>query len=768
MTKFRRLGLSAGLSALIASTALAQPVAPAAMLGFSPAGAQGEAALEQRFDAQVDKADLKAWMERMASEPNNVGSPHDRANAEWQLAQFKGWGWDAHIETFDILYPTPISESLELTGDHPYRARLHEPVIAEDASSAEMPGVLPPYVAYQGDGDVTAPLVYVNYGMPDDYRALERQGVDVRGKIVMARYGGGWRGLKPKLAQQHGAVGCIIYSDPHDDGYGADDVYPKGPARPPEGVQRGSVQDMITYPGDPLTPGIGATKDAKRLTRETAVTLMKIPTLPISYADAQPFLAALGGPLAEPSFRGGLPITYHVGPGPAVVHLAVKSDWSLKPIYDVIAVMKGSTYPDQWIVRGNHHDGWVFGAEDPLSGQIAMMSEVKAMGALAKTGWRPKRTLVYASWDAEEPGLIGSTEWAEAHADELKAKAILYVNSDNIDRGFLAAEGSHDYQHLVNQVAASVQDPETGVSLRERLRAHLQVDALKPPPGEAGERAMRMARIAAAGGDVPMGALGSGSDYTPFLQHLGIASIDLGFGGEGESGGVYHSAYDTYTHYERFGDPGYAYSFTLAEVAGHTMLRMADADAPPLRFGDFASTVQGYADEVHALADHARDRSAATDKLLASGAFKLTADPTKVQLPPREDDVVPVLALQPLDAAVARLKASAARYDQALDAGGPLSPTQQARLNTALQGIDQALLDQSGLPGRSWFKNFVYAPGMETGYGVKTLPGVREAIEGRRWSEADRYAAATAGVLNAYADRIDQATAVLTGSSKHG
>jgi N-acetylated-alpha-linked acidic dipeptidase len=767
MKYLRRLGLGAGLcvSCLLASTALAQP---APMLGFSPAGAQSETALEQRFDAQLDKADLKAWMERMASAPNNVGSPHDRENAQWQLAQFKSWGWDAHIETFDILYPTPISESLELTGDHPYRARLHEPVVPEDATSADMPGVLPPYVAYQGDGDVTAPLVYVNYGMPDDYRALERQGVDVRGKIVMARYGGGWRGLKPKLAQQHGAVGCIIYSDPHDDGYGADDVYPKGPARPPEGVQRGSVQDMITYPGDPLTPGVGATPDAKRMTRAEAVTLMKIPTLPISYADALPFLAALGGPLADPSFRGGLPITYHVGPGPAVVRLAVKSDWSLKPIYDVIAVMKGSQYPDQWIVRGNHHDGWVFGAEDPLSGQIALMAEAKALGALAKTGWAPKRTLVYASWDAEEPGLIGSTEWAEAHADELKRKAILYLNSDNIDRGFLYAEGSHDYQHLVNEVAQSVRDPETGVNLRERLRARMEVEALKPPPGEPGERAAKMAKIAEKGGDVPIGALGSGSDYTPFLQHLGIASIDLGFGGEGESGGVYHSAYDTFTHYERFGDPGYAYSFTLAQIAGHTMLRMADAATPPLRFGDFADTVQGYDDEVHALADHARQRAAATDKLLAGGAFKLTADPTKVQLPPREDDVVPALAFQPLDAAVARLKASAARYDQALDASGSLSPERQARLNTALQGIDQALLDPNGLPSRSWFKNFVYAPGMETGYGVKTLPGVREAIEGRRWADADRYAAATAGVLNAYADRIDQATAVLTGSPQHG
>jgi N-acetylated-alpha-linked acidic dipeptidase len=772
MTSARRLALIAGfsLSALIKADlagAQTQSATTPTMLGFSADGAAREAAIEAQFDTRLSPGDQKAWLEKMSAAPNQVGSPHDHANALWQLAQFKAWGWDAHIETFQVLYPTPISESLELVGPTPFRATLHEPAIAGDPSSADMPGVLPPYVAYQGDGDVTAPLVYVNYGMPDDYKALARQGIDVKGKIVIARYGSGWRGLKPKLAQAHGAVGCIIYSDPKDDGYFTDDAYPKGPQRPSEGVQRGSVQDITHFSGDPLTPGVAATPQAHRLTRAQATNILKIPTLPISYADAEPLLAALGGPVANVGFRGALPITYHIGPGPAVVHLVVQSEWSLKPIYDVIAVMKGAKYPDQWVVRGNHHDGWVFGAEDPLSGQVALMDEARSIGALAKTGWRPARTLVYASWDGEEPGLLGSTEWAEAHADELKTKAVLYLNSDGNGRGFLFAGGSHDYQDLVNQVAQGVKDPETGVSLQARLRARARVNGLNPPSGggeEGADRVKRLAKAAEAGGALPIEALGSGSDYTPFLQHLGLAALDLAFGGESEGGGVYHSAYDTYTHYERFGDPTFQYGVALAQTAGHIMLRTADAETPPLRFTDFADTVGEYLSEVHSLADKARDKTAKDDALIAEGDYKLAADPTKVELPPPANPPVPALALAPLDKAVARLKLSAKTFDQAYGAAlasGPLPPVQASKLNTVLQGIDETLLSAEGLPGRPWYANLVYAPGLETGYGVKTLPGVREGIEGRRWGEADHYAALTAAVLNAFSDRLDQASALL-------
>ncbi|HEY5337503.1 MAG TPA: PA domain-containing protein, partial [Rhizomicrobium sp.] len=384
----------------IASLTAACLLSTAAVVWAQPAPMPADqATLDKSFDAAVRPAEMGDWMKTMSSQPNHVGSPHDKINAEWQLAKFKSFGWDAHIETFQVLYPTPIIESLEMVAPKPFKATLQEPPIPGDSSARAKDYALPAYFAYQGDGDVTAGLVYVNYGMPDDYKQLQRMGISVKGKIVIARYGAGWRGLKPKLAQDHGAIGCIVYSDPADDGYAVDSTYPNGPERPPHGIQRGSVQDMTLYPGDPLTPGVGATADAKRLTRETATTILKIPSLPISYADAQVFLAAMAGHVAPANWRGALPITYRVDSGATKVHLVVKSDWSLKTIYDVIATLKGSTYPDQWVVRGNHHDGWVFGASDPLSGQVALMEEARIMGDMEKQGWRPKRTIVYASWD---------------------------------------------------------------------------------------------------------------------------------------------------------------------------------------------------------------------------------------------------------------------------------------------------------------------------------------------------------------------------------
>ncbi len=618
-----------------------------------------------------------------------------------------------------------------------------------DRTSAA-PGQLPPYVAYQGDGDVTAELVYVNYGMPDDYKALARAGVDVRGKIVIARYGAGWRGLKPKLAQEHGAVGCLIYSDPADDGYASDDVYPKGPQRPADGVQRGSVQDMTTYPGDPLTPGVGAVKGvARQYTRETAPTILKIPALPISYGDARPLLAALDGPVAERGARGALDLTYHHGPGPARVHLKVRSDWSLRTLYDVVAMMRGSEEPDTWVLRGNHRDGWVFGAEDPLSGQVSVMAEAKAIGALARQGLRPKRTLVYLSWDGEEPGLLGSTEWAETHAAELQAKGLAYVNSDNIDRGFLNVGGSQALTRMVNEVAAEVRDPQTGVSLRDRARARVQVAA-----AEGGDdRARRLARQQADGGDAPLEALGSGSDYSSFLQHLGLASLDIRFGGEGESGGVYHSAYDTYEHYSRFGDPGEAYGATLAKTAARVVLRLANGETAPMRFGDTAASFTAYVADLKTLAARRRDQAAEVSRLLDSGAYRLAADPTLHTRPPERPAPVAALDWRALDAAVAKLKASAAAYDR-LDAAR-LGPARRAEVNRGLQGMEQRLLLDEGLPGRPWYRNAAYAPGVLTGYGAKTFPGVREAIEGDRHPEAQRYIALTAAAVTRYAEGLD-------------
>ncbi|HJU26700.1 MAG TPA: transferrin receptor-like dimerization domain-containing protein, partial [Rhodanobacteraceae bacterium] len=701
------------------------------LLGFTAGAAKQQRSLEQKFDAQLSASEMRDWLKRMAGGPNQVGAPHDKANAEFMLAKFKEWGWDARIETFGVLYPTPKQELVEMVAPTRFKAALHEPSVKGDTTSS-LPGVLPPYNVYGADGDVTAPLVYVNYGMPDDYKELARRGVDVKGKIVIVRYGGGWRGLKPELAHEHGAVGCLIYSDPRDDGYFQGDSYPKGGWRPPEGVQRGSVAKMQMYPGDPTTPGFGSTPDAKPVAIKDAKTLLKIPVLPISYADATPLLEALGGQIAPANWRGALPITYHIGAGPAKVHLLVKSDWTRKPVYDVIATLKGSTEPDQWIVRGNHHDGWVFGAWDPLAGMIAEMGEAKALGALYKQGWRPKRTIVYASWDGEEPGLLGSTEWAETHARELQQKAVLYLNSDTNSRGFLGAGGSHSLQHLVNQAAADVNDPEKNVSVLERARAHLLVQASGK---NARPETKAMAKIAEKGGDVPIGALGSGSDYSAFLEHLGLASLNLGFEGEDEQGGVYHSRYDSFDHFDRFGDPGFKYEVALAQVAGRIVMRTADAEVLPMRFGDFSDTLDRYVGELHKLVDDTRKATDQQHKLLAMHAYELESDPTRPVGPPARDSDVPNIDLKPLDEAAKRLAASAKAYEDAYNARaakGLQLPVDQARkINVLMASMEQRLTDPDGLPGREWFKHMIYAPGMLTGYGVKTVPGVREALEAR-------------------------------------
>ena len=675
------------------------------------------------------------------------------------LAKFKEWGWDAHIETFQVLYPTPISTTVEMVAPDRIVLGGQEPAVPGDDTSGNTAEALPPYVAFQGDGDVTADLVYVNFGMPDDYNALARRGIDVKGKIVIARYGVGWRGLKPKLAQDHGAIGCIIYSDPAQDGYGSSDVYPKGGSRPDYGVQRGSVADMPLYPGDPLTPGIGSTEKAKRIKREDAPTILKIPVLPMSYGDASKLLSRLGGPFAPDSWRGGLPFAYHIGGDGAVkVHLAVKSDWSLRPVYDVIATLKGSKYPDQWVLRGNHHDAWVFGASDPLSGNVALMSEAKAMGGLLKQGWRPARTIVYASWDGEEPMLLGSTEWAETHAAELKAKGVIYINTDNNGRGSLNAEGSHDFQHLVNAAAADVIDPETGATVAERMRAGVRVRAYDKS-GRVDE-----ATLAAAekGGDLPIGPLGSGSDYSAYLQHLGLPALNIGFGGEDESGGVYHSVYDSYHHMTTFDDPGLKYGVALSKTVGRLVLRVADADTPPQRFGDFADTVSTYLTEVKKLADDRRTEDRKREKLLKDGAFRLASDPLKPVGPAAAEATTPHIELAALEDAVDKLKAAATAYDAAYaDKGVKLDPVRREKLNAQLRDIDQLLLDDRGLPGRTWYRHMIYAPGRFTGYGAKTLPGVREAIEERRFDDANVYAGRIAKVLDAYSARLDAARATI-------
>ncbi len=733
------------------------------MFGYSDATANSEAALEQRFDAALDPAHLREWLKQMSSQANQLGSPHDKINADFVLQQFKDWGWDAHIETFDVLYATPKERVLELVAPTQFKAALDEPTIPEDSTSSVRDHMLPPFNVYSADGDVTAELVYVNYGVPDDYKELDRRGISVKGKIAIARYGHSWRGIKPKVAQEHGAIGCIIYSDPRDDGYFQGDAYPQGPFRGEQGAQRGSVADIPIYSGDPLTPGVGATKNAKRLKREDAPDLLKIPVLPISWGDALPLLKAMTGPVAPESWRGALPITYHLGAGPAKVHLKLVFDWKQTPAYDVVATLRGSEHPDEWVLRGNHRDAWVFGAADPLSGQVALLEEARVLGTMVKSGWKPKRSIVYLSWDGEEPGLLGSTEWAETHADELKKKAVLYVNSDNNGRGFLEMGGSHSLEHALDQITGGIDDPETHVSVLARRRAR---DAVAGSAPGANAEMQELAKDALdPHRDFPIEALGSGSDYTPFLQHLGIASVDFGYGGE-DRGGDYHSAYDSFDHYVRFGDPKFEYGIALAKTVGHTVLRFADADVLPLHAGNFAETVAHYDQQLHQLIDNERKTAEKTQRLLTDHAYQLAADPTQTLLPPPTPAAVPFVNFAPLDNSIVKLKASATAYDQALakriGSGNGFDPATAGKLDLLLQGLEQTLTRNDGLPGRSWYEHMIYAPGLYTGYGVKTVPGVREAIEQKHWDVAEKYIVIVASALDAYSARLDQATALVS------
>ena len=705
---------------------------------------------ETKFRAIPSPANLRAYMERLAARPHHVGSPYDKANAEWMLGKLKEWGLDAHIETFDVLFPTPKERVLELTAPSHYRAKLAEPAIAADPTSGQTKEQLPTYNAYSADGDVTAPLVYVNHGIPADYEELDRMGVSVKGAVVIARYGGSWRGIKPKVAAEHGAIACIIYSDPRDDGYAEGQVFPDGAWRPPFGVQRGSVADMPMYPGDPLTPGVGATKDAKRLTLAEAQTLTKIPVLPISYGDAKPFLAALEGPVAPADWRGGLDLTYRIGPGPAKVHLAMKSDWDTKTLYDVIAKIPGSEYPDEWVIRGNHHDAWVNGAEDPISGTSVVLEEARAMAELRKQGWQPKRTILFTLWDGEEPGLLGSTEWVETHGEELSRNGVAYVNSDGNGRGFLHAGGSHTLERLVNDVAKLIDDPEKKTTVWERQRLSRMRTA------NAEER-----KELRGHGDLRISALGSGSDYTPFLQHAGVASVNLGYGGE-DGGGIYHSIYDDIYWYEHFSDKDFVYGRALAQTAGTIVMRLADDDTPPFEFGDLAATVRRYSTEVKTLWQAKHDEIEERDREIAEGAYEASADPRKTFVPPSKEPIPPHLNFAPLDDAVDHLNRAADGYEKAAGHGGigRLDSAAKGTLETKLISSERMFLDPKGLPRRPWFEHTIYAPGFYTGYGVKTLPGVREAIEEKQWSEADVWIGRTAAAIEREAALLDEMTAL--------
>jgi N-acetylated-alpha-linked acidic dipeptidase len=736
---------------------------PVPLRGYSADSARAEREWEAKFRAIPDPAALRASMQRLTAKPHHVGSAYDRENAEWILSQFKEWGLDARIETYDVLFPTPKERALELLEPTRFTARLQEPTVAGDPTSSQHAEQLPSYNAYSIDGDVTAPLVYVNYGVPEDYEALDRLGISVKGAIAIARYGGSWRGIKPKVAAEHGAIGCLIYSDPRDDGYYQGDTFPNGPFRPVDGVQRGSVMDMPIYPGDPLTPGVGATKDAKRLPLSEATTLTKIPVLPISYGDAQPLLAALKGPVAPERWRGALPITYHVGPGPAKVHLKAIFNWDTKTIYDVIARIPGDPYPDEWIIRGNHHDAWVNGAEDPVSGTSALMEEARGLAALLRQGWKPKRTIVLCVWDGEEEGLLGSTEWAEDHAEELRRKAAVYINSDSNGRGYLQVEGSHTLEKFINGVARDVEDPETKLPVWKRL----QLRRIANPPADATPADRQEVRQRA---DLRIGALGSGSDYTVFLDHLGIASLNLGYEGE-DAGGIYHSVYDDFYWYTHFSDRDFVYGRALAQTAGTAVMRLAGAELLPYDFDDFTDTIRRYIEEVSRLAREKRDQIIERNRQIDEGLFGATADPREKTVPPPKEAVPPFLNFAPLENGLAALERTTEAYDQALSRiaeNGGAAPTSAALrdANAHLIAVERALTLDDGLPKRPWFKHQIYAPGLYTGYGVKTLPAVRESIEQKQWQLAEEQIVRVGKVLENAGEAIQGATAELTRAAK--
>lgn len=688
--------------------------------GFTSSHSATERDLEQRLHALPSPDNLREYMRTIAAEPHHAGSAGSRKVAEYILGKFKSWGLNASIEQFEALMPYPTERVVELVEPDKYVAGLKEPVVPDDPDSGDA-GQLPTFNAYSADGDVTANLVYVNYGTPEDYDQLAKLGIDVKGSIVIARYGRSWRGIKPKVASEHGAVGCIIYSDPRDDGFFQGDVYREGAWRPAEGVQRGSVMDMPVYPGDPLSPGWASEPGSRRLDRSAAVTLLKIPVLPISYQDAQPLLKKLTGPVAPESWRGALPLTYHIGPGPAKVHLKLAFDWQVRPLYNVIARIEGSEFPDQWIIEGNHHDAWVNGASDPTSGNVVLMETARSLGELLKGGWRPRRTIILASWDGEEWGLLGSTEWAEKHGEELSRNAVVYINSDSTGKGWLSMGGSHSLTAFINGVARDVRDPRgSSGSVLDAKRARL-IDQASDDAARAKIKSDR---------DLPIDALGSGSDYTAFLDHLQIASLDLGFGGD-SGGGVYHSIYDSFYWFTHFSDGEFTYSAALSRVIGTALLRLAGADVLPFEFNGTATALDSY------VADIAK-RPGVSGKL----------------------------DLAPLRSAIAKLRSAADSYENAFGKLDKIQDRDDARsdlvkLNEILYRGERAFRHEAGLPKREWFKHMVYAPGLYTGYGVKTLPGIREGVEQNQIDEARSFIPVVTSAVNTLTADVERATQLL-------
>jgi len=688
----------------------------ASLLGFTPTRAAEQASLEERIRGMPSADRMRADHRAMTAEAHHAATDANHRYAEYLADRLRTFGFDrVEMNRYEVLLPRPVEREVVLLAPERYELRLREPPLGPDPDTRKE--ALPPFNAFSADGEVEAEVVYVNYGIPEDYEILDSLGISVEGKIVLARYGRSWRGIKPKVAAEHGAVACILYSDPADDGFTRGDVMPEGKWRPEHGAQRGSVMDMPTYPGDPQTPGRPSKPGVERDPLEEVPTLQTIPVLPVSWGDALPVLRNLDGPVAPESWRGGLPTTYHVGPGASRVRMSLSHDWSVRPIVNVIGVLEGSEEPDRVVMAGGHRDAWTFGGRDPISGAVSLLESARAIAALAADGHRPRRSIAIASWDAEEYGLIGSTEYGEEFAERLQDGLVVYLNRESYTAGDFDASGVHSLQPFVNQVTRDVPVPEGEGSVWEAWSADAGDDGVVEWDGRK---------------DVRLGALGSGSDYTVFLDHLGLPSVNLGFG---SGNGIYHSRYDTHWFFVNHGDPGFTYGMRQAELVAFFLLRLANADVLPYDHGAAAETIQRYLDELEGELD-GRGMAGSVD-------------------------------LGPVRSAAVRLEAAGRTLSAererivALGAGG-LADHEEAlgELNGLLLRAEQGYLDGGGLPGRPWFRHQVYAPGFYTGYGVKTLPGVREAIEKGDPVEAQEMARVLVDALERVRGRLVDAIAV--------
>ena len=671
--------------------------------GFSAASSAAETARERELKAMPTAKAAEADFDVMTAEPHHTGSPYEIKLADYVADQFKQMGIASTKYEYSVLLPWPKERRIEIVAPDQMKLQVEEEKIRGD-QWADKPGILPAYNAYSPSGDVTAEIVYVNFGVPADYETLDKLGISVKGKIVLVRYGGSWRGIKPKVAAEHGAIACLIYSDPHEDGYFQGDVYPDGPFRGAGMIQRGSVMDMPRYPGDPSTPDRPSKPGVERLPMDKIETFSPIPVQPMSYRDGVELLKRLKGPTAPESWRGSLPITYRIGPGPAKVHVNLQMDYGQRRLINVVGKITGAVAPDEWVIVGSHRDAWTFGASDSVSGHVSMMAVARAMSAMMKKGWQPRRSVLFISWDGEEQGLLGSTEFVEDLTTELKAKVAVYVNRDAGAGGLnFSSSAVHSLTPFVHELAQSIQPESGGKTLYDGWleRSREQAPAATTPP---------------------VGALGSGSDYTAFLDHVGIPSMDMGLNGRGGDGS-YHSTYDNPTWFKKYIDPQFTFSVLASQTTGVALLRLADAEVLPFDYETYGRQILEYIAEIEqqatkASADGAKRVNFAGLRAAAEAFAKAGAD-------------VRARGESLLGGAGSNGVSAPADSRQGAVPGDPF-----AEINHRLMMAERDLIEPAGLPDRPWYRHVVYAPGLYTGYGVKTIPGVREAVDSGNYTRA--------------------------------